>query len=309
MGQRIRQRCRGPTSLPTWILVFPAAKEHIRQLIVQVVVLERTMASSIRESLLLGTGGEASAAPNECSIALLPLRNLSSDPRDEPLCAGITGDIIHNLTRFRDLTVIAQHSALRIVALALAPREIAERLGIRYLLMGDLKRRERELEVQTRLLEAESEQVIWSMKFDGPLGDVFAFQDEATEIIASNLAVEIRAAELRRAVDSAPSELSAYGLILRGEFLIHRYQRAANLRARFLFERPGGWIRATVETMPRCRAPSIWTGATPGQRNRRRLSIRRWIWPSWRSNTTPSMPAATPSWATLTCMASSTRRL
>ena len=75
------------------------------------------------------------------------------------------------------------------------------------------------------------------MKFDGPLGDVFAFQDEVTEVIVANLAVEIRVAELRRAVDSAPAKLSAYGLILRGEFLTHRYQRAANWRAKLLFER------------------------------------------------------------------------
>ena len=93
------------------------------------------------------------------------------------------------------------------------------------------------LEVDARLLDGDSEQVIWSMKFDGPLGDVFAFQDEVTEVIAANLAVEIRAAELRRAVDSAPAELSAYGLILRGQFLTHQYQRATNWRARLLFER------------------------------------------------------------------------
>jgi tetratricopeptide (TPR) repeat protein len=75
------------------------------------------------------------------------------------------------------------------------------------------------------------------MKFNGPLGDVFAFQDEVTEVIVANLAVEIRAAELRRAVDSAPAKLSAYGLILRGQYLTHRYQRGANWQARLLFER------------------------------------------------------------------------
>jgi adenylate cyclase len=181
--------------------------------------------------------GEASATPNECSIALLPLRNLSRHPRDEPLCAGITGDIIHGLTRFRDLTVIAHHSALRMSALAVPPRQIAERFGVRYILIGDLRRMGEELAVHARLLEADSGQVIWSMKFEGPLGHVFAFQDEVTEVIVTNLAVEIRAAELRRAVDAAPAKLSAYGLILRGELLMHRYQRATNWRAKLLFER------------------------------------------------------------------------
>jgi adenylate cyclase len=195
------------------------------------------MASSVPESLSWKSARRASGAPKECSIALLPLRNLSGDAKDEPLCAGLTGDIIHSLTRFRDLTVIAQHSALQINTLALAPRQIAERLGVRYVLIGDLQRKADRLEVDARLLEADSEQVVWSMRFDGPLGDVFAFQDEVTEVIAANLAVEIRAAELRRAADSAPAELSAYGLILRGQYLTHQYQRVANWRARHLFER------------------------------------------------------------------------
>ncbi|HEX2477990.1 MAG TPA: hypothetical protein VHK45_01840, partial [Geminicoccaceae bacterium] len=92
------------------------------------------MATSVQASLERQTAGAAIGAPNEGSVALLPLRNLSGVPEDESLCAGITGDIIHNLTRFRDLTVIAQHSALQINALALPPREIAERLGVRYVL-------------------------------------------------------------------------------------------------------------------------------------------------------------------------------
>jgi adenylate cyclase len=183
------------------------------------------------------TAPDGATSPSEASIAVLPLRNLTRRPPDESLGAGITGDIINGLSRFHDLTVIAQHSALQVNALALAPEEAGRRLGVRYVLMGDLQRRSDGLEVVARLLEAESERVIWSMKFDGPLGDVFAFQDEVTEVIAANLAAEIRVAEYRRAVDTAPAELSAYGLLLRGEHLTHAYQRAANWQARRLFER------------------------------------------------------------------------
>jgi TolB-like protein/Flp pilus assembly protein TadD len=195
------------------------------------------MVASIPGTLDRYTAHEAVDVPNECSIALLPLSNLSGNPRDEPLCAGITGDIIHNLTRFHDLVVIAQHSALQINALALSPREMGRRLGVRYLLVGELQRRRRGLEVRARLLEADSEQVLWSMRFHGPLGDVFAFQDEVSEVVVTNLAAEVRAAELRRAADGAPAKLSAYGLVLRGQFLTHRYRRDANGQARLLFER------------------------------------------------------------------------
>lgn len=193
------------------------------------------MAGSVTDNAAATTAPPREAS--ELSIAVLPLRNLTRRPTDESLGAGITGDIIHGLTRFHDLTVIAQHSALQVNAMALTPEEAGRRLGVRYVLMGDLKRKSHGLEVAARLLEVESERVIWSMKFDGPLGDVFAFQDDVTEVIAANLAAEIRVAEYRRAVDAAPAELSAYGLLLRGEHLTHAYQRAANWQARRLFER------------------------------------------------------------------------
>jgi tetratricopeptide (TPR) repeat protein len=66
---------------------------------------------------------------------------------------------------------------------------------------------------------------------------VFAFQDQVTEVIAVHLAAEIRAAQLRRAVEAAPADLSAYGLVLQGQFLTHQYRRDANWQARLLFER------------------------------------------------------------------------
>jgi adenylate cyclase len=235
---RIRQHCWRTCQLSHYrLLAFRAAKEHDGDLIVPKFSLGRTMASSVPDGLRWQTARQAMCVPNECSIALLPLRNLSGATEDDAVCAGIIGDVIHNLTRFRDLTVIAQHSALRIQAFALKPRRIAERLGIRYVLLGALRRRGDRLEVSARLLKTDCEQVVWSRKFEGPLGDVFAFQDEVTEVIAVNLAAEIRAAELCRAVDAAPAKLSAYGLILRGQYLTHRYQRATNLEARLLFER------------------------------------------------------------------------
>jgi hypothetical protein len=121
------------------LLVFGVPKEHDD--VIAASAIRRPMASSVPRGPGRPAARQASRMPNECSVALLPLRNLSGAREDEPLCAGITGDIIHNLTRFRDLTVIAQHSALQINALALPPRQVAERLGVRYLLAGDLQRK------------------------------------------------------------------------------------------------------------------------------------------------------------------------
>ena len=74
------------------------------------------------------------------SIAVLALQNLSGDPANDHLCEGIVEDVIANLTRFRNLMVIARHSAFLFSLKSSPVREIGRRLGVRYLLTGSLRR-------------------------------------------------------------------------------------------------------------------------------------------------------------------------
>jgi adenylate cyclase len=180
----------------------------------------------------------------EASIAVLPLDNLSGDPRNSHLCDGFTGDIITNLSRFRDLLVIARHSAFLFRNHDLPSSQIAGQLSVRYLVTGGLQRSGRKLRLRVQLAEAETDRVIWSDRYDGDLGDLFAFQDDVTAMIAARLAVQISAAEQRLLAEHAP-DLRAYGLILRGQHLSVQFKKEANLYARRLFEH-------AVEVDPAC---------------------------------------------------------
>jgi adenylate cyclase len=172
----------------------------------------------------------------EASVAVLPLDNLSRDPRNSHLCDGFTGDIITNLSRFRDLLVIARHSAFLFQNREVPSSQIASQLGVRYLVTGGLQRSGRKLRLRIQLTDANSDRVIWSDRYDGNLGDLFAFQDDVTAMIAARLAVQISGAEQRRLLAEQPPDLRAYGLILRGQDLGLRFRREANLHARRLFE-------------------------------------------------------------------------
>jgi adenylate cyclase len=172
----------------------------------------------------------------QISVAVLPLENLSEDPGDQHLCDGITGDIITNISRFRDLLVIARHSAFLFKGQGLPPDQVGRRLGVRYLCTGGLQRSGTKLRLRAELSEAESGRVVWSDRYSGSLGDVFEFQDDVTAMIAARLAVQISAAEQRRLLAEQPPELSAYGLTLRGQDLSVRFRKEPNLHARRLFE-------------------------------------------------------------------------
>ena len=172
----------------------------------------------------------------EVSVAVLPLANQSDDPRDSHLCDGFTADLITNLSRFRDLRVIARHSAFLFKDRELESSQVAGRLGVRYLVTGGLQRSASKLRVRVQLTEAATDRVIWSDRYDGDLGDLFAFQDDVTAMVSARLAVQISAVEQRRLLAEQPPELHAYGLILRGQDLSLRYRKESNLHARRLFE-------------------------------------------------------------------------
>ncbi|WP_299690996.1 tetratricopeptide repeat protein [uncultured Tateyamaria sp.] len=170
------------------------------------------------------------------SVAVLPLDNMSGQPQNAHLCNGLTGDIISNLTRFNNLHVIAQQSSSLFESRHMPVREIGAKLGVRYLTTGGFQRAGDQLRVQVQLLEAESGRSVWAETFNGSIEDVFAFQDEITAVIASCLSVKIDKAERQRQQRTAPSDLQAYGLILRGREVYKQPRRELNLHARRLFE-------------------------------------------------------------------------
>ena len=202
---------------------------------VEVFVVERET-PSLPAIVALPPHGQAVAPLAEASVAVLPLANLSDDPRDTHLCDGITADIITNLSRFRDLLVIARHSAFLFKEARVPAKVIGDQLGVRYLVNGGLQRQGSRLRINVELSDVESSRVVWADRFQGDLGDVFAFQDDVIDVVAARLAVQINAAERRRALSAAPPDLRAYGLILRGQELSFSLTRHENLHARRLFE-------------------------------------------------------------------------
>ncbi|MDT1063294.1 adenylate/guanylate cyclase domain-containing protein [Paracoccus sp. CPCC 101403] len=177
----------------------------------------------------------AEALP-DASLAILPMENISADPADLYLCQGIVADVITSLSRFRNLMVIARHSAILAAANSGSLREIAQRLGVRYLLSGSLRRSDQRIRITVDLIEARSENIIWSERYDGVMNDIFDFQDDVAAMTAARVAIQIDAAERQRMAEHKHPALYAYGLVLRGQDMGFRFLQDSNLHARRLFE-------------------------------------------------------------------------
>ena len=172
--------------------------------------------------------------PDKPSIAVLPFGNLSGDPKEERLADGITEDIITDLSRFRDLFVIARNSTFVYKDKPTDVRQIAHELGVQYVLEGSLQARDGHARITAQLVDATTGNHLWSERYDRPLDDVFAIQDEVTEQIAGTLGSywgQVAQALRERARRKPPESLEAYELYLLGVEAKHRLTKEDTIKA------------------------------------------------------------------------------
>jgi adenylate cyclase len=162
------------------------------------------------------------------------LRSLGQPSLNDHLCEGIAEDIIANLTRFRNLIVIARHSAFLFNLRTNPLEEVQRKLGVRYILGGSLRRADKRLRIAVELTDAVSENVLWSDRFNLEVEELFDLQDEIAGAVAARLSVQIDFAE-RRQESPYPRDMRAYGLLVRGQHLILKFTKEANAHARRLF--------------------------------------------------------------------------
>ncbi len=131
-----------------------------------------------RESAQPATVDAKSGGAHARSIAVLPFINLSGDSAQAYFTDGITEDLITDLARLPGLMVIARNSSFAYKGKQVRPQQIAQELGIRYLLEGSVQRQGDRLRINAQLVDAVGGQHLWAERYSGTMEDVFALQDK-----------------------------------------------------------------------------------------------------------------------------------
>jgi TolB-like protein/class 3 adenylate cyclase len=149
--------------------------------------------------------------PDKPSVAVLPFDNLSNEEHYERLTDGITEDIITDLSRFRDLFVIARNSTLVYKDKPTDVRQIARELGVRHVLEGSLQSDGKQVRVTAQLIDAISGNHLWSERYD-----------RALELLVDNI--------LASAVRPQPILAIGASLCALGALISRKYRTQTNLR-------------------------------------------------------------------------------
>jgi TolB-like protein len=161
--------------------------------------------------------------PARPSIVVLPFDNMSGDPEQGYFSDGITEDIIAELGKFREFLVIARNSSFQFRGMANDVAEVAKKLGVQYVAVGSVRKIGKRIRVTVQLIDASSMAHIWGEHYDRDLDDIFAIQDEITQMIAARLARHARTAIASRARGRPTDNMSAYEFYLRALQLVATY--------------------------------------------------------------------------------------
>jgi TolB-like protein len=175
--------------------------------------------------------------PERPAIAVLPFINMSGDPEQEYFSDGISEDIITALSKLRWFFVIARNSSFIYKGKAVHMKQIAEELGVGYVVEGSVRKSGDRVRITVQLNDVATGSHIWAERYDRGIADVFAVQDEITEAIVAAIEPQVYAAESFRAKRKSPDSMDAWDLVMRALSHYWRVTRQDNVVAQALLEK------------------------------------------------------------------------
>jgi TolB-like protein/DNA-binding winged helix-turn-helix (wHTH) protein len=171
------------------------------------------------------------APPAEVSIAVLPFKNLSSEPDAAYFAAGIQDEILTRLAKIGSLKVISRTSAEQVAARPGTLKEMARVLGVANIVEGSVQRADDTVRVNVQLIRVDTDQHLWAEDYDRKLGDVLSVENDIAGAIATALAGKITPSESAAIAMQPTLDRRAYDLYLRALVLQRRFEVASNLQA------------------------------------------------------------------------------
>ena len=168
-----------------------------------------------------GRRAKAAAAPAEESLAVLPLANLSGDKADDYFGIGLAEEITRALAK-NGVRVIGRTSAATLQLKGLDERAIAKELGVTSLLTGAVQRAGGQIRINMTLVSASDGAVRWTDKYDRPIANVFAVQDEIARTVAGTLLGSLRGSPTAAGQRSETTDPEAHAQFLQGQVLFNR---------------------------------------------------------------------------------------
>ena len=184
--------------------------------------------------------------PSIPSIAVLPFTNLSDDPDQEYFSEGIADQLIGDLSQLPGLFVIARNSSFAYKGKPVKEQQIGRELGVKYVLEGSVRKAADQVRIGIELVDASNGTEMWTQRYDRPIKDIFAMQDEIVSKVVTTLGLVLKLEEMNAphwGKSQPTTNLEAFDDMLRASQYFNRFTKDDNVRAR-------GWIEKAIALDP-----------------------------------------------------------
>lgn len=203
--------------------------EHFQSLISQLLQKDparRTPSATEAIEQLKRPAIETSPASKEKSVAVLYFENMSSEHDSDYFCAGMTEDIITDLSRIRELKVVSRTDVLPFRNKEVNTRQVGDMLSVNYILEGSVRKAGNKMRITAQLIDVHTGFHQWADRFDRMVEDIFDVQTEVSQKIAAALKVSLTESEKESLAKRPTDDIRAYDFYMRGrELLSHRGQK------------------------------------------------------------------------------------
>ncbi len=191
-------------------------------------------------ALMLRGYGSGESTGTIRAIAVLPLKNLSSDPEQEYFSEGLTEELLTHLASLEGLRVISRASAMQYKDTRKPLSIIARELNVDAVVEGSVQRWDGRVRVTARLVEAASDRHVWAKSYERAHRDILDLQNEVTRDIAENIKLSLTSADRQRLAVTHPIDPEAHENYLRGRFYWSKRRTADLEKAILYFEKAIG---------------------------------------------------------------------
>jgi len=204
------------------------AKKWSRMLVVAVTVFVVVGAAAVWHFYFRPPGEVTSvektalSPPDKPSLAVLPFDNLSDDPKQEYFAAGMTDELITDLSKISGLLVISRNSSSTYKGKTVNVRQVANELNVKYVLEGSIQRAGNRVRIRAQLIDGTTDHHVWAESYDAVMENIFDLQDEITQKIAAVLAVKLTAREQNLFSKKETTNIEAYDSFVKGWEHLHR---------------------------------------------------------------------------------------
>jgi serine/threonine protein kinase len=198
----------------------------------------RLVYAGIAVALLLAVAGlfwyrknPSTAATARPSIAVLPLKNLSTEPDSSYFSDGMADEISTKLSKIKGVDVASRDTVTSFKAADKTAADIGRQLGVRYLLEGSVRKAGNQVRINVQLIDSNTGFQAWADDFTGDLQNVFSLQERAALKIAEALNLHLSPQEQQAVVRRYTQNPQAYQEFLMGRSLLVHEDRSAALEA------------------------------------------------------------------------------